>query len=521
LTDSITSEQDLLVVETTQQPANSLSRRPACSVSLRFAPEVSAIVRHRISYAFRVFAAIFGHRVIENEREEADVILFYAPGAAASLSGTVWIPALYRPTRIRRTMPKPAQRYVAGHLFHLLIGIDHASQRPDWLGEIFEWLTCGSELATPVRDAIGRIPFSETVFARQHISVREPHALRMMSWLEAIIGNDSQISSLPKAPSPVDGVDHFVVCSHDVDYHYTNRLSALKRLAKNLAILLLSYRDVSNLSWNIREILQVIAGKRTGDYLSRLDSAARQFGFRSTVFVVARRAHRRDPDYELYELQDHIRFRADSAFEIALHGSFRSVLEHSDLAREARAVDQLLGRAPRGSRQHWLRFESHSKLAQTIHAAGFAYDSSIGFPDAPGFRAGASFAYPPYDFSNERACNFLELPLVLMDGSVERAARDSRDSPASIAGQILQTSRDWGWGGIAIDWHNPIEPIQVPQQINDVFWNSLNERSRHREVWTSADEFLSLCLSRYHGAGLLEGIATDAESQNHSWTVTT
>ena len=158
-----------------------------------------------------------------------------------------------------------------------------------------------------------------------------------------------------------------------------------------------------------------------------------------------------------------------------------------------------------GSRQHWLRFDSHDKLFDAIERVGLLFDSSLGFSEAAGFRNGASFAFPPYDFAKERPCNFLEIPLVLMDGNLEATSRSSGEDAQEIADEILGQSRQWSWGGMAALWHNPIEPLSVPKEINRVFWNCVKRRKLHAEKWVSAEGFLSSCLSRYQAAGLMKG----------------
>ena len=80
----------------------------------------------------------------------------------------------------------------------------------------------------------------------------------------------------------------------------------------------------------------------------------------------------------------------------------------------------------------------------------------------------------------------------------------------AIAEEILAQSRRWGWGGIAADWHNPIEPIQVPDEINQIFWKQVRNQKSNGEKWVSADQFLAYSLRRYQDAGLLRDVRLDA-----------
>ena len=64
------------------------------------------------------------------------------------------------------------------------------------------------------------------------------------------------------------------------------------------------------------------------------------------------------------------------------------------------------------------------KLFANIEKAGLQYDSSWGWADQLGFRNGAAFAFPPYNFTREEPYNFLSIPLVIMDQGLQVARRD-------------------------------------------------------------------------------------------------
>ena len=48
-------------------------------------------------------------------------------------------------------------------------------------------------------------------------------------------------------------------------------------------------------------------------------------------------------------------------------------------------------------------------------SSGFAYDSSLGFGGAPGFRAGIAHPFRPWDFEHDRPLDLVEIPLAVMD----------------------------------------------------------------------------------------------------------
>src|SRR5208282_3339499 len=98
--------------------------------------------------------------------------------------------------------------------------------------------------------------------------------------------------------------------------------------------------------------------------------------------------------------------------------------------------------------------------------------------------------------------DFLEIPLAIMDGSLVEQSRATNQSPQVLTDRVLAESRNRGWGGISILWHNPIEALAVPESVNQVFWNCASSKDTFQEKWISTDDFFSLCLHRYREAGL-------------------
>lgn len=471
------------------------------------APKVKA----RMEYALRVYAAVYGHRVEESadacvERE----IMYGGKQPAGNLGeGVVWIPARYAAEE-RAGVPKLEKRRYAGEELWLAHGVEEESGRPDWLGEIFEWISGSLEAGIEKRDTVGRIPYAETVFAKQGISPMKAHASAVMAWLENAVRNRGREEALPRAESPAAGVRHMVVASHDVDFYFTGKRGVLERTAKNLGIAVTLYKSASFFTGNLKLMGEALQGKRPGDYIPGMLAAMEENGFRSTLFAVAGGEHRRDPNYRIEEIAPQLKEAARRGFSVGLHASYASVIEGGTVPQEARELERATGLRPRGSRQHWLRFDEQEKLQRNLERAGFDYDSSLGFSETCGFRNGASFAFPPYDFTRERACEFLELPLAVMDGSLEINARETGEGAQEITDRILAESRRWGWGGISVLWHNPMEAIQVPEEVNRVFWESAKRRRLHGEEWMSGDDFLRASLERYHGAGLLKEMQGDA-----------
>lgn len=464
------------------------------------------LVRNRMDYAFRVFAAIYDHPVSESLGDQQTRTFIYGDFGSSANHPGLRIPALYQPASANVAFRSFSKVSYSGEQVCLFHGRDPSTGHPDWLGELFEWLSSSHETGISVRDSVGRIPDSEMIFSACGILPSVPQAAIFMGWLEHYAATGASGEAIVRAPSPIAAADHLVVCSHDIDYYFTNRASALKRLVKNLGISLMIYKSWAYFCSNAALLTRLLSGARVGDYLPPLFRRLEECEARSTLFVVPVHGHRRDPNYALRDLAPQIKEAAQRGFSVEIHGSYSSMLENHTLKPEARALQQVTARPPSGNRQHWLRFDDQQALFRAIAEAGLIFDSSLGFTDTVGFRNGACFAFPPYDFSKEKPHQFLEIPLAIMDGSLVEQSLATAESPRVLADRVLNASRKFGWGGISILWHNPLEALSVPEEINQIFWDLARQQQQNREKWVSTDQFLSMSLPRYHAAGLLQDV---------------
>lgn len=483
----------------------------ALTIALKFGDDVDSIVRSRIDYAFRVFASIYKYRVLDGDLEEPRLRCIYARSAPRSLQPRVLhIPARYQSGVSGSKIKHVSKKRYAGEDLYLAFGIDAGSGLPDWLGEVFVWLSCGYEISDGKKDEVGRIAHSETIFGRFGANPRKPYASILLAWMEKTLREGDLTWSHARATAPLENAKHIVLPSHDIDYCYTTSVSASVRLLKNALLSVRPYRNAGFFVDSARQFGKLLQGTRVGNYLPALLQNMEALGVRSTFFAVARHGHRRDPNYQLAMIAESLRDANRRGFSIGVHGSYSSAFEARTLAKEVGDLSRELGQCPLGGRQHWLRFDGYEELFGEVARAGLRFESSLGFPEHAGFRNGAAFPFPPYNFRTEAPYDFLEVPLVLMDGALEAESRNSHENPQAIADEVLGESRRWGWGGISILWHNPIEPLQVPAPINSIFWKCAERRPAAREAWISADHFFQLCLDRFKNAGLLKTVPTHA-----------
>ncbi len=146
-----------------------------------------------------------------------------------------------------------------------------------------------------------------------------------------------------------------------------------------------------------------------------------------------------------------IRELSSRGFEIGLHGSYDSFKDAPRLAEEKQRLEESAGHPILGIRQHFLRFAvPDSWLAQK--EAGFAYDTTVGFAEQAGFRAGFSFPFFPYDLKRDEIIPLLELPLVVMDRTYSKYQSASNAEVAEGVKRILGVLKESG-GLLTLLWH--------------------------------------------------------------------
>jgi hypothetical protein len=138
-----------------------------------------------------------------------------------------------------------------------------------------------------------------------------------------------------------------------------------------------------------------------------------------------------------------------SGAEIGLHGSYTAADDVGRLAEEKAKLEAVAGHVE-GHRYHYLRGDPHRNIARLP----FRYDTTLGFPDAVGFRAGIARPFRPWDFEREAPADVLEVPLAAMDATL--AEERYLGLSAKRAEPRLTALLDWAaanGGAFAILWH--------------------------------------------------------------------
>jgi hypothetical protein len=127
-----------------------------------------------------------------------------------------------------------------------------------------------------------------------------------------------------------------------------------------------------------------------------------------------------------------------------------------------------------GIRMHWLYFDEQSPAR--LEEAGFSYDSTFGYNETIGYRAGTAQAFRP--LGNEQ---LIELPLLVMDTALFYPSYLNLSEPAAgrLVGKVLDDVTETG-GALTINWHD--RSLFAERLWGDFYQKLLGEMQRRR-VW--------------------------------------
>lgn len=199
-----------------------------------------------------------------------------------------------------------------------------------------------------------------------------------------------------------------------------------------------------------------------GDFrtLKRLREMERAAGLKSVLHVyggrpgIKRGSLRRiliDPAYDVATIADELRRFREEGHEVGLHQSFDAWQSAAAMGGEKHRVEQALGGTITHCRQHWLHF-SFADTWRAQSEAGLTSDSTLGFNDRPGFRAGHALCVTPPPIGAGSIPAIETVPMILMDSHVYDYAGVNRSKPEEAIKPWLHEVRTVG-GVASVNWH--------------------------------------------------------------------
>jgi hypothetical protein len=88
-----------------------------------------------------------------------------------------------------------------------------------------------------------------------------------------------------------------------------------------------------------------------------------------------------------------------------------------------------------------------------LEKLGFAYDSTLGFADYEGFRAGTCRRFRPFDVELDRTIELWEVPLIVMDATLNRHRGLTPEQGKARILDLAKMCKSVG-GTLTLLWHN-------------------------------------------------------------------
>jgi hypothetical protein len=372
----------------------------------------------------------------------------------------------------------------------------------DLIASAFVLLACWDERTSSDRDRYGRLPYSASAFAANPaLRLEDPAVDRYVDLLRGVL--DARTGELGLEPLAAPGAvwgarGRFAIAlTHDLDnlWRWTARGLAAAGYRTARAARHLQGRAVvrelgDTADWLVRHLPRRTDPSWTFPQILEGEDVR---GVSSTFYVIARHTHKQDgnqPASYRKRAPEVLSLLGRHDREIGLHGNDADRLgvdplldDRTLLAREAHAEIH-------GIRYHYLRCLYHETLP-LLEQARFSYDTSLAFAEREGYRCGCSFPFRPYSLAEERPLELIELPLAVMDGTLQQShyrgleAAEAERVAAAVLGRTLHSG-----GAASLLWHNNRFDRRMSRGYDKVYWDLVDQALAHGGWLTSAGEIV-------------------------------
>jgi hypothetical protein len=214
-----------------------------------------------------------------------------------------------------------------------------------------------------------------------------------------------------------------------------------------------TFRDRRPLS-TVRDLAALLLGTDTTYQLQlkRLVRLSVEHGLDSAIYWKSSKIGPYDTGYDLNDpriLGLIYGLRAEG-IEMGIHPSYATFQSPRLLRSEVQRLKAVLGQKL-GGRQDYLRWNPQTWVEW--NDAGLAYDSSVGFADHIGFRAGTCIPYQPWLWSQQRRADLIEIPLLAMDSTMYGYMNLPAERALTLLMDLAERCRAVG-GVFTLAWHN-------------------------------------------------------------------
>lgn len=312
----------------------------------------------------------------------------------------------------------------------------------DIIADTFFMLSRWEESVSPVRDEHGRFPAAESLAFRSGFFSR-PVVHEWADFLKCLFERLGwKVPAVQRAPR--------LELSCDVD-HPRLWWSPAARL-KTLSGALFSRKNGKEVNYLINN--QLFSSSDPYDVFDEWFRIFENAGIRAQFNFLGKRPRSSDCWYPLEHpfVKDLMKKISRHGHRIGFHASYESVGRQDIFEQELQSLEAVAGQKTRAGRQHYLRFSVPQTWRQWA-AAGLQTDSTLGYPEAPGFRCGICLDFPVFDLEQRQILPLRELPLIAMDVTLAHyqkwQPRQALEHLEALKQSVLQHR-----GIFTLLWHN-------------------------------------------------------------------
>lgn len=284
----------------------------------------------------------------------------------------------------------------------------------DIFASSFFMLTRWEEVLCDKYDEHDRCP-DEAQFAIQQDFYDRPvvnEYIQLLSKLLRQIGFESSVNKSFK-----------YIWTSDLEYHYKYRnfIHVLRSVFGSV----LKRLDFGEALINFREGLIAISEKEQDPYYKGLRFLSENLNSKAgklKLYLIPSRKGEKDWRYKIDDCREYLKALD---LNVGIHPSYSTFLNEDQFEEELLRMKEL-GYEVEEGRQHFFRFRVPDTW-NMWNKYGLKKDSTLGFTENAGFRAGICYAFPVFNVKTRRQLQLTEQPCIIMDVALWKQCPKERD----------------------------------------------------------------------------------------------
>jgi hypothetical protein len=242
--------------------------------------------------------------------------------------------------------------------------------------------------------------------------------------------------------------------THDVDHinYWKNYKQIVREIGRDLII----EKNVKAAFFRTFEYIQVKRNvlKDPYDTFDEIMSISEQFNLKSKFYFLCGGETKVDNNFDINgkKAKDLLVRIKERNHSIAIHPSFNSYNNIDLLQKELHVLSSITGMEVTESRQHYLRFEVPNTWI-LLDKTGIEIDSTLGYADHPGFRAGTCYQFSVFDILNRKKLKLKESPLLAMEVTFIQYEKLVPDMVEQNIKNLIDITKKYN-GDFVLLWHN-------------------------------------------------------------------